>query len=87
MFALPLWSVSSYELAPCLLHQLYDSFGEYFSSLNHNFIVLCELLMPCQFAQKFKLLVYILPLVYHTDSLLLGIITLQHVIQNNCWWV
>ena len=23
----------------------------------------------------------------HRDILLLGIITLQHVIQNNCWWV
>ena len=23
----------------------------------------------------------------HMDIFLLGIITLQHVIQNNCWWV
>ena len=65
-------------------------------------IVLCELLMPCQlFAQKcsncqeinqnikmFGVPPNTLPLViYIMDNLLLGIITLQHVSQNNCQWV
>ena len=85
-----------------------DSFGKVvkikwnnFSSLNHNFIVLCELLMPCQlFAQKCSNCQEITQISkcsgsprtldhgnIHRDILLLGIITLQHVIQNDCRWV
>ena len=70
----------------------------YFSSLNHNFIVLCELLIPCQlFAQKCWNSQEITKISkclgspkhsaignMHWDILLLGIITLQHVIQNDC---
>ena len=75
----------------------------YFSSLNHDFIVLSELLMPCQlFAQKCSNCQEITKISkcsvrgppehsaignIHRDILLLGIITLQHVIQNNCRWV
>ena len=77
------------------------------ASLNHNFIVLCDFLMPCQLlAQKcsnYQEITKIskcsvppppptpntLPLVISIDRdiLILGIITLQHVIQNNCRWI
>ena len=63
---------------------------------------MCELLMPCQlFAQKCSIVKKYKPKYQnvrgppehsaigniHRDILLLGIITLQHVIQNNCRWV